>query len=221
MPANLNALIRYKTINSCLYGGRRRWSISELREACSEALTEARGRKKGISVRTLRDDLRIMRSDILGFNAPIEQEKGHYYYSDPEYSILSLKITDAGLANKIFIFLIGLRTKIQHPELENILEQLASLTGKVYERPVVKRKKKIFVLPSEDNKYIQQLAKNMQSYSEGDQIRSEEQYFSVSSRNVSISESLMEKLNVIDFNITEPKDHTGLSWGLILEKVLV
>jgi len=44
MPANLNALIRYKTINSCLSGGRRRWSIDELRERCSEALASDRGR---------------------------------------------------------------------------------------------------------------------------------------------------------------------------------
>ena len=136
MPANLNALIRYKTINSCLYGGRRRWSIRELIEACSEALGESRGRYNLISERTVRDDLRVLKSDILGFNAPIEQEKGLYFYSDPQFSILTLKITDAGLADKIFTFLIHLRNDIQHPELESILEQLCKLTNKKYEQPV-------------------------------------------------------------------------------------
>ena len=101
MPANLNALIRYKTINSCLSGGRRRWSIDELRERCSEALAENRGRYTTVSERTIRDDIRVMRSDILGFNAPIRQEGGLYFYSDPGYSILSLRITDAGLAEQI------------------------------------------------------------------------------------------------------------------------
>ncbi|MFZ4523654.1 MAG: hypothetical protein ACOYNC_18275 [Bacteroidales bacterium] len=136
MPANLNALIRYKTINSCLYGGRRKWSIRELIEACSEALGESRGRYNLISERTVRDDLRVLKSDILGFNAPIEQEKGFYFYSDPQFSILTLKITDAGLADKIFTFLIHLRNDIQHPELESIIEQLCKLTNKTYERPV-------------------------------------------------------------------------------------
>lgn len=135
MPTNLNALIRYKTINSCLYGGKRKWSVQELIEACSEALGESRGRYSRISERTVRDDLRVLKSDILGFNAPIEQEKGLYYYSDPHFSILTLKITDAGLAEKIVAFLIRLRTEIQHPELESILEQLCKLTNITYESP--------------------------------------------------------------------------------------
>jgi hypothetical protein len=72
----LNALIRYKIINSCLYGGKRRWSIKELMERCFDALAEYRGRYESISERTIRDDIRVMRSDILGCNEPIEQQKG-------------------------------------------------------------------------------------------------------------------------------------------------
>jgi hypothetical protein len=130
MPANLNALIRYKTINSCLYGGRRRWSIQELSEACSEALAESRGRYDPVSERTIRDDIRVLRSDILGFNAPIEQVKGLYFYSDPQFSIMSVSITDSGLAEKIFDFLIRLRPELRHPELEIILSKLSELTGR-------------------------------------------------------------------------------------------
>jgi hypothetical protein len=129
MPANLNALIRYKTINSCLMGGRRRWSISELIDACSEALAESRGRYEAISERTLRDDIRVMRSDILGFNAPIEQSKGLYYYSDPRYSIMSISISDSTLANQIIALLQELRTEVSHPELEVILDKLLLLSG--------------------------------------------------------------------------------------------
>lgn len=139
MPANLNALIRYKTINSCLYGGKRRWSIKELIERCSEALGENRGRYTGVSERTIRDDIRVMRSDILGFNAPITQEGGLYFYSDPGYSILSLRITDVGLAEQIYGLLIKIRERVSHPELEIILLRLCSLLGKEYE-PVAVRK---------------------------------------------------------------------------------
>jgi hypothetical protein len=130
MPANLNALIRYKTINSCLYGGRRKWSIQELSGSCSEALAESRGRYDPVSERTIRDDIRVMRSDILGFNAPIEQVKGLYFYSDPKFSIMSVSITDSGLAEKIFDFLMKLRPELSHPELEIILEKLSELTGR-------------------------------------------------------------------------------------------
>jgi hypothetical protein len=129
MPANLNALIRYKTINSCLYGGRRKWSIDELIDACSDALAESRGRYESVSERTVRDDIRVMRSDILGFNAPIEQNKGLYFYSDPGYSIMSVSITDSGLASQIINLLSELRTTVDHPELEAILEKLRYMTG--------------------------------------------------------------------------------------------
>ena len=133
MPANLNALIRYKTINSCLSGGRRRWSIDELRERCSEALASDRGRYTTVSERTIRDDIRVMRSDILGFNAPIKQEGGLYFYSDPGYSILTLRITDAGLAEQILGLLLKIRGKVNHPEMEIVIEKLSTLTGRKYE----------------------------------------------------------------------------------------
>ena len=129
MPANLNALIRYKTINSCLHGGRRKWSIDELIDACSDALAESRGRYESVSERTVRDDIRVMRSDILGFNAPIEQNKGLYFYSDPGYSIMSVSITDSGLASQIINLLSELKTTVNHPELEGILEKLRYMTG--------------------------------------------------------------------------------------------
>jgi len=140
MPANLNALIRYKTINSCLSGGRRRWSIDELRKRCSEALAENRGRYGTVSERTIRDDIRVMRSDILGFNAPIKQEAGFYFYSDPEYSILSLRITDEGLAEQILGLLMKMRGKVNHPEMEIIMAKLCRLIGREYEPEITFRK---------------------------------------------------------------------------------
>ena len=38
MPANKNALIRYKTIDNCLRNRYRRWTLNDLVDACSDAL---------------------------------------------------------------------------------------------------------------------------------------------------------------------------------------
>jgi hypothetical protein len=133
MPANLNALIRYKTINSCLYGGRKKYNIQELIDACSDALNESRGRGVSISERTVRDDLRVMRSDILGFNAPIEQKKGLYFYSDPRYTILSVGITEPGILDAVIKTLIKIRKEVKHPELEIVLGKLKALSPESFD----------------------------------------------------------------------------------------
>lgn len=95
MPANKNALIRYKTIDRCLRNRFRLWTIDDLTEACSEALYEMEGITKGVSVRTVQGDLQIMRSDKLGYNAPIEVfDKIYYRYADPDYSINDMPLTE-------------------------------------------------------------------------------------------------------------------------------
>ena len=95
MPANKNALIRYKTIDRCLRNRFRLWTIDDLTEACSDALYEMEGITKGVSVRTVQGDLQIMRSDKLGYNAPIEVfDKIFYRYADPDYSINEMPLTE-------------------------------------------------------------------------------------------------------------------------------
>jgi hypothetical protein len=136
MPANLNALVRYKTINSCLYGGTRRWSIGELIDACSSALADSRGRYGKVSERTIRDDIRVMRSDILGFNAPIKQIGGLYYYEDPKYSILSIGITDPGLIERIIKMLLDIKKEVKHPELEIVLKKLLGMSQEVHQQAI-------------------------------------------------------------------------------------
>lgn len=88
MPANKNALIRYKTIDRCLRNRYKRWTIDDLVDACSDALYDMEGITKGVSVRTVQGDIQMMRSDKLGYNAPIEVYDNKYYrYADPSYSI--------------------------------------------------------------------------------------------------------------------------------------
>lgn len=95
MPANKNALIRYKTLDRCLRNRYRRWTINDLVDACSDALYDMEGITQGVSVRTVQADLQMMRSDKLGYNAPIEVYDGKYYrYADPNYSISDSPVDD-------------------------------------------------------------------------------------------------------------------------------
>ena len=95
MPANKNALIRYKTIDRCLRNRFRLWTIDDLTDACSVALREMEGVTQGVSVRTVQGDLQMMRSDTLGYNAPIEVfDRVYYRYADPDYSINGMPLTE-------------------------------------------------------------------------------------------------------------------------------
>lgn len=94
MPANKNALLRYKTIDNCLRNRFRRWTLEDLVNACSDALYEFEGIRKGVSVRTIQGDLQMMRSDKIGYNAPIEVYDGKYYrYANKDYSIMNLPLS--------------------------------------------------------------------------------------------------------------------------------
>lgn len=129
MPTNLNALIRYKTIDRCLQNQLRKHDIKMLIEACSEALAEYRGVYKGVGERTIRDDIRVMRSGILGFYAPIVFNDGHYSYSDPGYSIFNTTIGEKKLLTKILKILLAERGKIKHPDILDVLKKLSQITG--------------------------------------------------------------------------------------------
>lgn len=88
MSINKLALIRYKTIDECLRNRYRKWSLDDLIEKVSTVLYEQEGITSGVSRRTIQADIQIMRSDKLGYNAPIVVvDKRYYSYSDPEYSI--------------------------------------------------------------------------------------------------------------------------------------
>jgi len=98
MPANRNALIRYTTIDKCLRNKYRKWTLEDLIEACSDALYEYEGIDKGVSRRTVQMDIQTMRSEKLGYNAPIiVMDKKFYTYEDSEYSITQLPLSEQDL----------------------------------------------------------------------------------------------------------------------------
>ncbi|MFB6454754.1 helix-turn-helix transcriptional regulator [Chitinophaga sp. Hz27] len=99
MPVNRNALIRYKTIDVCLRNRRRRWTLEDIIDKVSTALYDYEGIEKGISRRTIQADIQMMRSDKLGYNAPISiVEKKYYIYDDPDYSITNIPLSDHDLS---------------------------------------------------------------------------------------------------------------------------
>lgn len=103
MPANKNALIRYKTIDRCLRNRYRIWTLDDLVDACSDALYDMEGITKGVCTRTVQMDIQIMRSDKLGYNAPIEvYDRVYYRYADPDYSITEMPLSadDCKLINE-------------------------------------------------------------------------------------------------------------------------
>ena len=95
MPVNRNALIRYRTIDSCLQNRRRKWTLDNLIEACSDAIYEYQGIMTGVSRRTIQADIEMMRSNKLGYEAPIVVvDKKYYTYEDKNYSITNIPLNN-------------------------------------------------------------------------------------------------------------------------------
>lgn len=104
MPINKLALIRYKTIDTCLQNRFRKWTLEDLMETVSEVLYEFEGITTGVSKRTIQLDLQNMRSEKLGYNAPIVViDKKYYSYEEKNYSITNSPITqqDLGTLNEV------------------------------------------------------------------------------------------------------------------------
>lgn len=99
MPLNRATLIRIKTIDQCLQRRNRLWTLDDLIDACSDALSELEGRDTNVSRRTIQADIQLMRSDKLGYNAPIVvKDKKYYHYDDPDYSISKIPLSEQDIS---------------------------------------------------------------------------------------------------------------------------
>ncbi|HEY9008734.1 MAG TPA: WYL domain-containing protein [Ohtaekwangia sp.] len=142
MPVNRNALIRYRTIDNCLRNRHRRWTLEDLIDACSEALYEYEGIDKGMSRRSIQMDIQMMRSDKLGYNAPIiVLEKKYYTYEDPEYSITNIPLTDQDLGKltEVVEILRQFKGFSHFQELSGMVQRLESKihAAKTNQEPVI------------------------------------------------------------------------------------
>ncbi|WP_207514711.1 helix-turn-helix transcriptional regulator [Longitalea luteola] len=93
MSVNKLALIRYKTIDDCLRNKYRKWTLDDLIEKVADVLYQLEGITTGVSKRTIQADIQIMRSDKLGYNAPIVViDRKFYAYSEAGYSITNAPV---------------------------------------------------------------------------------------------------------------------------------
>ena len=93
MPANKSTLIRLRTIDACLCRRQKTWTLEDLRQACEDALADCEG-IDGVSLRTIQRDIQLMRSDKLGYNAPIiVRQRKYYTYEDSDYSITQMPLS--------------------------------------------------------------------------------------------------------------------------------
>ena len=88
--------MRYKTIDACLRNRLRKWTLEDLITRVSDTLENQEGIFSGVSKRTIQADIQLMRSNKLGYNAPIVvTDKKYYAYDDPEYSITKMPVKAA------------------------------------------------------------------------------------------------------------------------------
>ncbi len=131
MPLNRATLIRISTIDKCLQNCYRRWTINDLIDACTDALAEYEGRSNPVSRRTFQNDLVLMRSDRLGYNAPIVVRENKFYeYEDPDYSITHLPLNDEGL-DAINSALDILRQLQGFPQLASSIDTISKLNEQI------------------------------------------------------------------------------------------
>lgn len=141
MATNKLALIRYKTIDNCLRNRLKKWTLEALIEKVSKALYEYEGIENGVSKRTIQGDIELMRSNKLGYNAPIIVINRKFYtYEDPDYSISRSPIneSDMGKMKEIISVLKQLNGFQYFEEMSDMIARLentlhkSSVNGKSY-----------------------------------------------------------------------------------------
>lgn len=150
MSVNKLALIRYKTIDDCLRNRRRKWTLDDLIEKVADVLYEGEGISSGVSKRTIQADIQLMRSDKLGYNAPIiVTDKKYYSYEDTEYSITSTPINDADVEKMKEI--VGVLKQFNgFNYFEEMSEMIARLENNLYQSTHQSRN----CIQFEDNKQL-------------------------------------------------------------------
>lgn len=134
MPVNRNALIRYRTIDQCLQNRFRKWTLDDLIEACSEALYEYEGIRKGVSRRSVQADIEMMRSDKLGYEAPIiVVDRKYYTYEDKHYSITNIPLSQQDM--KVLSEVSGLLQQFKgFSHFADLNEMVSRLEDKIHAR---------------------------------------------------------------------------------------
>lgn len=90
MATNKHATIRYHALDKCFGNFGRRFFMSDLIQACNEAIYDFAGVEDGVKRRQIYDDITFMESDQ-GWSIPLERfkegRKVYYRYSDKDFTI--------------------------------------------------------------------------------------------------------------------------------------
>lgn len=150
MPANKMALMRYRIIDKCLQNRYRKWTLANLIEFVSDALYEYEGITTGVSKRTIQLDIQNMRSDKLGYNAPIiVQDKKYYTYEEKEFSITNSPISSHDV-DKLHEVVSLLK---QFKEF-NYFEDLSSLVARLEDKVISKENPQTSPIQFDKNKKL-------------------------------------------------------------------
>jgi predicted DNA-binding transcriptional regulator YafY len=128
MPHIKNALIRYRIIDRCIRNKYKKFPTKQdLREACEESLY---GSSDGANIcdSTIEKDMFAMKME---HDAPIKYSKIHkgYYYSDPEFSINDIPLTEDDLSSIKF----AVSTLMQFREVD-MFKQFGNAIDKIVDR---------------------------------------------------------------------------------------
>jgi predicted DNA-binding transcriptional regulator YafY len=211
MSFNKLALIRYQTIDTCLCNRRRRWTLEDLIEKVSDALYEFEGITSGISRRTIQADLYLMRSDKLGYNAPIiVLEKKYYTYEQADFSISKMPMNTADTAKlrEVVAVLKQFSVFDHFLEMQETIVKLENkLTGSTLNRPNI--------IQFEHNRQTKGLGHIPFLYQHiSDRIAVQIEYKSFKSANARAEiyfPHLLKEFRNRWFLIAKPKDRNGIS----------
>ncbi|HTD99833.1 MAG TPA: WYL domain-containing protein [Mucilaginibacter sp.] len=142
MPVNRNALIRYRTIDQCLQNRFKKWTLDDLIGACSNAIYEYQGIDTGVSRRTVQADMEMMRSNKLGYEAPIiVVDKKYYTYADKSYSITNIPLNnqDIQVLSEVSDLLKQFKGFSHFADLNEMVSKLEDkiYTQKTHSNPVI------------------------------------------------------------------------------------
>lgn len=153
MPVNKLALLRYKIIDQCLQNRFRKWTLEDLIEKVSEALYEYEGIKSGVSKRTIQLDIQNMRSDKLGYNAPIVVvERKYYTYQDQDYSLTKANVSSYDLDK-----LREVVTMLKQFKGFGYFEDLSAMIGKLEDKILKQSQSKETYIDFEKNELLRGL----------------------------------------------------------------
>ncbi len=131
MATNKHAAVRYNALDKCFSNHNRKYTFDDLLEVCKDAIYMEYGDDSGISTRTLRDDIRFMKSEE-GFSAPIVTRKDggkpYYLYEDREFTIKKQKLSSTE-TEQLKNTLVTLSRFKGLPQFEWMNEVVARLEG--------------------------------------------------------------------------------------------